>query len=151
MKKLYYWFVLTIFSIMNICFLDKAFQYTVAILEDSDIENVSGVLFLPLVLYFCIGVSILVNIFMFLTNFFYLYDQNIEFSNVLLHKDNHILRKVVKIIGYLFIILYMCLCFKSFGESNYNAVIAGLSSIVISIILIIWIDAIIVKAINKNK
>ena len=107
-------------------------------------DNGDGVLFIPIFAIICIG-NIVVHIIAGLLGVF---SKNNELSckDVFYKKSDKIAVKIIKIVGYLFMLFYMFDMSIGIVNSNYYSIVWNALAMIVTVFYVIWFSAIKLKS-----
>lgn len=139
MKKILLFFLIIIISISDIFFLNKAFETDIEYAWiNSTQDNRAAIILTPVIVLFVIFIVTIINLICGITGLLYLHDVKIQFNYIFYTKTDSVGTKLLKIIGYSFIFLYLIIFIQTIIYPDAYGCIFSLLATCITILYLIW-------------
>ena len=143
MNKKIAWILMIPICVIALYFLLESVMY---VPEITGMEGTGLVFFIPIFAIICLG-NIVVNIIAGLLGVFS-ENNELSYKDVFYKKSDKIGVKIIKIIGYLFMLFYMFDMLVGIVNSNYYSIVWNTLAIIVTVFYVIWFSTI---KLNWNK
>lgn len=138
MNKKKFWGLLLLLSWINYYLLYCAIKYELNANLYSDMDNMASILFIPIIY---IGVAIIkigMNVFSFIDVIYFPLHTKINLNLFLINKKDFLLWKIISILFYMGIILFMIACCKSWMQNNIIGSVYFISNQLLLFLYLVW-------------
>ena len=141
MNKKIAWILMIPICIIALYFLLESVMY---VPEITGMEGTGLVLFIPIFAISCIG-TIVVHIIAGLLGAFSK-NNELSYKDVFYKKSDKIAVKIIKIVGYLFMLFYIFDMSIGIVNSNYYSIVWNALAMIVTVFYVIWFSAIKLKS-----
>lgn len=141
MNKKIAWILMIPICIIALYFLLESAMY---VPEITGMEGTGLVLFIPIFVIICIG-NIVVHIIAGLLGIFSK-NNELSYKDVFYKKSDKITIKIIKILGYLFMLFYIFDMLTGIVNSNYYSIIWNALAMIVTVFYITWFSTIKLKS-----
>ena len=141
MNKKIAWILMIPVCIISLYFLLESVMY---VPEITGMEGTGLVLFIPIFVIICIG-NIVVHIIAGLLGAFSK-NNELSYKDVFYKKSDKIAVKIIKIVGYLFMLFYIFDMSIGIVNSNYYSIVWNALAMIVTVFYVIWFSTIKLKS-----